>query len=223
MGFMTLADFRTDLQSSMGDRNIDSDRLDRWVNFGYIDISGAIEFEALEATTSRTTVATDSDVLVPDDLMIVKAVRDNTNDRLLGWIHKNEYFRRSAAVGGKPTHWTRHGNSILLHPVPAGAYQLDIIYQTFPSLLLGDADTTILPNMWDIAIHQLSVYHGLQSVGEEQRASLWYNRAVNYIQSRMTEDIHEATSAGLGLSNPPIQQLDVRPFIGQAGAPTRES
>jgi hypothetical protein len=222
MGFMTLENFRDDLESAMGDRGIGELRLARWVNFGYIDISGAIEFEMLETTSQFTTSNGNRSIPVPSNVMIVKGVRDRSNDRLLGWIQKNEYFRRSSLSTGQPTQWSRHGNEILLYPVPDGGYSIDVMYQTFPTLLINDSDTTILPNMWDVAVHQLSVYYGLQTVGEEQRASLWYNRAVNYIQSRMTEDIHRATTAGLSLANPPIQQLDVRPFIGQAGAPTRE-
>lgn len=216
---MTLENFRTDLQSALGDRGIDNTRLDRWVNFGYVDLSGAISFEMLEFTDEQTTVSGDETLDVPANIMLVKILRDATNDRLLGWLPKNEYFRRSADASGQPTHWSRHGNDIVLHPVPDGAYDIHIMYQTFPDLLDDPADTTILPNTWDVAVHQLSVYHGLQSLGEEQRASLWYNRAVNYIQTRMTEDLHQATASGIGLSIPPIRQLDIRPFIGQGTVP----
>jgi hypothetical protein len=40
---------------------------------------------------------------------------------------------------------------------------------------------------------------------------------VNYIQTRLSEDLLQATSSGLGLSLPPIRQLDIRPFVGQLG------
>jgi hypothetical protein len=217
MGFMTLDDFRTDLQSALGDRGLGNPKLDRWVNFAYLDLAGAISFESLEDDITRSTVAANRAVAAPGNTLAIKVVRDTTNDRLLSWIPKPEYFRRSASASGQPTHWTRHGEEILLHPIPDDVFSLDIFYQTMPDRLTSPADTTILPDTWDVAIHLLSVYHGLQATGEEQRASAWWARAVNYIQTRLSEDLLQATSSGLGLSLPPIRQLDIRPFVGQLG------
>jgi hypothetical protein len=217
MGFMTLADFRTDLQSALGDRGFENPRLDRWVNFGYLDLAGAIGFESLERDVERATVIGNRSVAVPDNIMAVKVIRDKTNDRIVSWVPKTEYFRRSSASAGQPTHWTRHGEEILLHPVPDGVFAIDIFYHAMPDRLTGVGDTTALPDTWDVAIHLLSVYHALQAVGEEQRASSWWARAVSFIQTRLSEDLIQATSGGLGLSLPPVRQLDIRPFIGQPG------
>lgn len=217
MGYMTLENFRTDLQSSLGDRGHDNSALDRWINFGYLDISGAIDFETLESSSTIATTSGNADIAAPSGSLIIKIVRDDTNDRLLGWLPKIEYFRRSTSDSGEPTHWTRNENDILLHPVPDGAYDINVIYRDLPTRLSAAGDTTVLPDMWDTAVHMLSVYHGLLASGEEERAQLWFARAVNFVQTRMSEDMYHATSAGLGLTLAPIRTLDIRPFVGQLG------
>ena len=202
MGYMTLDDFRTDLQSALGDRGFENPRLDRWINHGYLDLAGSVDFEVLNTDASIDTVAATQTIDTPSGAMIVQLVRDQDNDNLLGWVPKVEFFRRSASVSGKPTHWTRHGDLIYLYPIPDDAYEMWVPYKAAPELLAATLDVSVLPDIWDLAIFYLSAHHALVALGDEQRAASWFSRAVLYIQSRMTETDLHATAAGLGASLP---------------------
>jgi hypothetical protein len=141
-------------------------------------------------------------IVAPTNTLAIVTVWDSTNDNLLAWLPKSEYYRRLQTSTGKPTHWTRHKDNILLHPVPDGAYTLTVFTIEPPAPLSSSGDTTVLPSMWDVAIFQLSVHHALLSRGEEQRAAAWLARAINYIGSRITEQDFHASIRGIESSIP---------------------
>jgi len=202
MGYMTLDDYRTDVQSALGDRGFGNEKLDRWINYGYHDLAGSVDFEVLDDDETPATVAGTQTIDAPDNSMIVKLVRDTTSDNLLGWIPKAELFRRSTVTQGPPTSWTRHKDLIYLSPVPDAIYTLFVIFKTPPARFTVSTAVSVFPDIWDPAIFFLSVHHGLLAVGDEQRSAAWLSRAVTYIQTRMTEvDLH-AEASGLGASLP---------------------
>lgn len=202
MGLLTLSDYRTDLQTALGDKGIVDSRLDRWINAAYLDLAGSVNFEILDADATVPTVASTASVTAPADSLVIELVRDTTSDRLLAWIPKAEYFARSAATEGEPLNWTRHGDDIYLHPIPDAIYSLFIPYKKSPDILATDAATSIFPAIWDHAIFLLSVHHATLVLGDEQRAAAWLSRAIVYIQSRMTEDDLHSGAPGLGASLP---------------------
>jgi hypothetical protein len=202
MGLMTLADFREDLQSALGERGYANARLDRWINFGYLDLTGAVEFEVLADDEEIDTANGQNYIATPDNALIVTAVRDNDNDNILAWIPKTEYLRRLQATSGDPTHWTRHKDTILLHPVPDAVIALGVYTIEPPAILALVSDTTVLPDTWDPAVFQLSVHHALLATADEQRAVAWLSRAIAYIGSRITESDYHGSREGLGASIP---------------------
>lgn len=201
MGAMTFAEFGTELDLVLGDRDLDSTRIGRWVNFAYHDIAGAIDFEEFDADVTTPTVAGTPEIDAPADSQVIQIVKDVSNDILLGWIPKTEYYRRAVLPQAAPKYWTRHSDLIKLNPVPDGIYDLLVIYKTPPAVMSG-SDVTEISAVWDQAIHFLSVHHALLSLGEEQRAAVWLQRAMAYIQSRMTQaDLH-FIKEGLGPTVP---------------------
>lgn len=219
MGFMTLDNFRTDLQSALGDRGIVNERLDRWINFGYLDICGSIDFEVLDEEDTTQSISTGANTAnVPAGALIVKLVKDTTNDNLLGWIPKPEFHRLSASATGAPTKWTRHKNQIFVHPKPTATTAIRIIYKKPPTRLINATDVTVLPDVWDAAVFMLAVSYGMLALGEEQRAGVWLQRVVHYIQTRMTEERMHSGESGLGLSLPVVGQS----MLAQQLAATKE-
>jgi len=202
MGVMTLADFRTDLQSALGERGFASARLDRWINFGYVDLTGAVAFEVLANDEGIATVDSQNYITAPTNTLVITNVRDSTNDILLGWIPKSEYLRRPQTGTGEPTHWTRHAGKILLHPVPDGAYTLDVYTIEPPAVMSIGTAVSVLPDTWDPAIFQLAVHHALLALGDEQRSAAWLSRAITYIGSRLTEADFAQGARGLEASIP---------------------
>jgi hypothetical protein len=200
MGYMTLADFREELSETTGNRGFDNGRLDRWINFAYMDVTGAIDLEELEEPAAAVTVAATPTVAKPDNSRKVLTVVDDTTGRLLQSIDKTEYFRLDRTTTGEPLKWAVLGDNIYLHPTPNAAFDLLIIQKIDPARLELVSDTTILADTWDAAVFMLSVHYAYMSVGEDQRAALWMNRAISYLQSRATAEEIFIREPGLGLS-----------------------
>ena len=202
MGQLTLANFRTDVESALGDRSIGNTRVDRWINAGYLDVTGSVNFETLVNDTSTNTVGSTGTIAIPTDAEIVTFIKDTTNDNLLGWLPKNELFRRDATTEGTATHWTRHADLIYLRPVPSGVQAMFIAYKKSPALLASSGTTTDIPDIWDTAVFLMAVQHALLALGEEQRSASWLARGITYITSRITEEDIQSQAAGLGASIP---------------------
>ncbi len=202
MGLMTLADFRTDVQSALGDRGLENAKLDRWINAGYYDLGGSVDFETLETSTTTPTVGSVQTIAVPSGTEIVKFIKDLTNDTLLGWVPKLELFRRSITPESTAINWTRHADLIYLHPVPIGVQSMFIVHKDAPTVLSAVGDLTVFPVVWDSAVFLLAVHHALLALGEDQRSASWLGRAISYIGTRITEVDMHSESAGLGASIP---------------------
>jgi hypothetical protein len=188
VGYMALEDFRTEVQSALGNRGIANGRLDRWVNFSYLDITGSVDFEILDGSTTPVVAQNTNSTPVPVGAMVISLVRDTTNNNLLQWTPKTEFYRRSAAATGAPTVWARQEGTIYIHPTPTVATTLFIVHKKAPALLSGAADKAILPDTWDAAIFLLAASYGLSGLGEDERAIAWFQRAQAYIQTRMNEE-----------------------------------
>lgn len=200
MAYMLLSDFRTEVQSAIGDRGFTNSRLDRWINFGYLDLAGAIDFEELTDTAAFAGVIGQNNYPVPADARIVQLVINETDQRLLQFVDKSEFFRLERTVNAPPLKWTRVNDEILLNPTPDATDSFTIVYKKDPTRLINAADLIVLPDTWDAAVTILGTYHGLLAVGEEQRATQWFARAVNYIQSRITQEETFIRTPGLGLT-----------------------
>jgi hypothetical protein len=184
MGFMTLDQFRNELQSSLGERTFDNDRLNIWVNSAYLDIASSVDFARFDNTSTGST--SNREVSLPANIMVVKFV--SVQNQLLGYVPQAEAFRRRSE-SGTPVKWTRSQNNVILVPSPASSVSYEIMYKTTPSRLTSAGSTTDIPDFWDLAVQLLSVHHALLALGEEERAMTWYQRAIQYIQTRMSEDI----------------------------------
>ncbi len=209
MGFMTLTDFRNDLQSALGEAGHDNDKLDRWINAGLLMLTGAMDFEVYDGDVTIPTVTATASITAPVDAMVIKAVKDVTTDYLLRWIKKVEYHRLETNLTGTPKKWTRHADKILLHPVPSSVVSLKVIYKKSPARLTAATDKTQIDTMWDPAIHMLSVYMGWLAVGQNARARDWLENATNYINSRLTESGMESKLEGLGATKADIEEIAI--------------
>lgn len=207
MGYMDLADFRTEVQSSVGDRDFPDARLDRWINFGYLDLVGAIDFEEFTTSNAFSTVAGQTTYTIPADTRLIQIVKDVTNQKSLQFIDKTEFYRLNGTLQDLPLKWTRVGDQVLLHPIPSGVFSINTIYKRDAIRLTDPTDETMLPDTWDAAVTLLSVYHGLLAIGQEQRATQWFARAVNYIQSRVTQEEAFVRTPGLGLTYAVPQEI----------------
>jgi hypothetical protein len=209
MGLLTLQNFRDDLQGALGNLQYGDSELDRWINMAYLDLASSVDFEVFDGDTPRATVDGQNYVLCPANVLIVRLVRDETTDYLLGWVRKAEYYRKSQSAQGPPRKWTRHGNKVMLHPVPDAVYNILLVTKLSPTPLTLPAHITEIPPVWDSAVQTLSMYYALGARGQEARAESWLRRTVVYVQSRITEEGLEANLDGLGASKAILPQAPV--------------
>lgn len=197
MGIVTFGEFRADVDSALGSKGFSLSTLGRWVNYGYLDLAGSVDFEATDTDQTINTTSGVSFVTVPAEATAVKLVKNSSADVLLEWLPKAEFFRRLSVTTGPPTHWTRHGSRIYLHPRPNGVIPLFVVFKRPPAPLVNSSDVTVFPSVWDPAVFMLATHHGMLATGDEVRASAWLARAMNYISSRITESDVGKTFRGL--------------------------
>jgi len=203
MGILNLGEIRTEVISSMGTRpNLTNARVDVWINLAYFDIASGVHFVELDGVLVIATVVGQNNYTGPVNPLIVELLRDDTNDVLLTWVPNNEYFRLDRSIANaKPLKWTRRGTEVLVHPNPDAIISMSSFFKITPTKLVADGDLTILPPYTDSGLIFLATAHGLMSVGEDQRGTLWANRAVNYMSSRLTDEDFSYLIGGL--SNQP--------------------
>lgn len=216
MGALQLSEFRDQLEVTFGERGLSSTILNQWVNFGYLELVTGLDFEILDNEFTFNTAVGDRDYTGPTDPLVIKFLRNETQDETLTWVPKEEFFRLPSATNGTPKRWTRHLDEIFVYPKPTAIESMLAVYKDEPTELSNDTDVTVIPATWDQAIINLSTSHGYMVVGEENRAVVWYQKAVNYINSRMSEDNLSRGTAGLfrafnlgesdGVLNPPTVQ-----------------
>ena len=203
MGVLTLIQIRTEVDSSMGNRtSVDDPRIDTWINLAYIDIASGIDFPELDGELVIPTVVGQNNYAGPVNPLVVDLVRDDTNENLLTWVPKNEYFRLNRSTNGPVKRWTRSATEILLFPPPSAIVSLTAFFKITPAILAVDGDVTILPGYVDNALILLAPAYGLLATGEDERAIVWLNRAINFLQSRLTNQDLSFLLGGLSKTQP---------------------
>lgn len=199
MGLRTLAQFRDSLEFNLGNRGLGKDQLNLWINDGLLDITSSVDFRALEDKIELTFNGSSS-APIPDNVVNVRFVQDISSHRLLTPLPEVEMLRRPLGV---PSHWSRFGNTIRVNSVIFDSEnpQLHAYVRIEHPLLEGDTDTTVLPQMWDIAVAYLATHHGFLSLGEGELSVVWLSRAINYIQTRMTDEDLESSLSGTAMVN----------------------
>lgn len=188
MGALSLADFEDDLNIALGDREEAQAHLKRWVNFAYLDLCTGVDFEILDDEHDFNSAVATRSYTGPTTPLAIKIVFNVAQNMGLDFTPKEEYFRLDGSLTGTPELWTLHMGDIYVHPTPIAAEAFKAIYKKTPDLLSAPGDTTILQAGWDPAVSMLASYYGFMALGEEQRGVVWYNRAISYVNSRMSED-----------------------------------
>lgn len=197
---MTLSEYRTDLQRALGNLGLTNTELDRYINHGYLDIVGGVDFSALEAVETQALTIGTREYAVPDDTLMIKMVVNDTQNDILEFVPVTEFYRRRVVVNAAPEEWTRLGNEIQVNPPPDAADDLHIIYKVAPDELTADTDEIVIPSIWDPAVLHMAVFYGLMAKGEEDRALAYKQSAMAYIQTRITEEEEYAHGLGTGLT-----------------------
>lgn len=201
MGMMQLSEFREELIAVLGTRiDIDAPRVDRWVNFGYLDVTGSVEFEELEEERDYVVNATEDSTVLEADVRSVLGVRSSLG--MLQWMPRYEWLRMKG-ISGVALKWTRVGSAIKVSPASTTGITLNAIVKTESARLTDDTDTSVIPQTWDMAIHYMAVSHAFFAVDETSNGVVWFNRAVAYMKTRANDEGRKMVDPAIGGLAPP--------------------
>jgi hypothetical protein len=207
MGLLTLAQLRAEVSAILGTRSgLANARIDQWINFGYQDVVSSVEFD--ELTSLEALNPSGFTAPVPDGALVVSAVRSGT--RLLTWLPQTEWIRNAPDATGETKHWTRIGNTIYFSPVTGTlASNLEALVIKSVTPLTTDGSTTEIPESWDLAVLMLAISFGFSALDELEAGTVWYNRALAYMQGRAIEEKRKLIRPGLGATVRPDLRIGV--------------
>lgn len=123
--------------------------LTRVINDAYKFICARYPFHETRTIGDIDTVASTGSYDVPEDLLVLYRVWDDTNKkklkkrgpRYLGSIPLNQ-------PTAKPLNYVRAENQLYVFPIPDAIYTLKLFYLRVPDLLEDTTDTPVIPSTW---------------------------------------------------------------------------
>ena len=199
MGLLTLKDFRDELNLSLGDnRQTANERLDRWVNLGYLQAVNESWFEGIKEVATAVTVDGQREYDVPTDLMSIVSLVDLTNKKRIiqtSWANMHQMDR---TISGKPKLYARRRRSIYIWPTPDDEYDLEINYLEEICPMIEDTDRTVLPQAYDPWIVQLSRVQAFSAIGVEEKVA-FYTQLASREFGKLPTDTFSSDQLALGV------------------------
>ena len=210
MGIVTLGDFISDIEGSIGNRELLAPRITRFVNYAYFNIAGSIRFHELESFVEVTGA---SSLSLPNRTITVFAV--SRAGILLEYIEPSLFYQRKPK--NPPEIWTRLGMNVLIRTLaPASPHSLYVSQR--PAPLSGSSATTTIPETWDEGIYLLATHYALMSLSEETRAQAWFGRFRDFVATRHGIADIESLETTLGFRKSQAAQLDIRRAVQIGGS-----
>lgn len=202
MGLLTFEEFRDDLNFALADKKQPGNtRLGRWVNKGYFEAAMLIEYDGLKECATTPTVVDQQEYQVPSDFLAVISVAMPDYDRVLLETSLSAMHRSDPDVTGIPKFYATRQESVYLWPVPDEVDKtIEMFYIEEPAALSGTSDVTVLPQVYDQAVHWLALRNALLDLGQVERATTFYQTAVNYVRSIMSQMEQGSESQKEGLT-----------------------
>lgn len=174
MGYLTLKDFRDELNLSLGEnRQTGNERLDRWINLGYLQAVNEGLFEGIKEVATAVTVVGQREYDLPTDLMSIVGVADLTNKHRLvkmSWANMQGLDR---TIQGQPKYYARRRRSLYTWPVSNGIFDLEINYLEEICPMIEDDDRTVLPQAYDPWINHLAKVEAFSALKDKESVAFY--------------------------------------------------
>ena len=204
MGFLTLGDFQDELATMLSVKGEGpprgNRRLDRYINMGYLELTGTMDFNALFKIQTIATVADTKTYTLATSLQSVRAVIDTTNTYNLRRVTIENFFRLDPSNTGQPQRWARAAGLLYLWPVPDAVYSIDVMHNVEPTVLVADGDKTVLNSVWDQAILLFAGKAASMVDGDGDKVELFLSLARTYVQSRISDAEADHASQSVGVT-----------------------
>lgn len=206
MGLLTLERMEDRLQKILGNRGLTEPVLRDYVQLGYTEVVGHLEFESEKVCAHFLTTDGVSEYTLPENLLgVISVTRLGTTaerDRRLRRADLRNFaaMQRSTLTEvrrGAPEIWSRRRGAFLLWPTPDAEYRIDVyFYQEMP-LLEEPTDTTIIPGSFDWSVICFAAYIGFAEHGEDATSDQWYQKGIIHMRSRKTDADYEQGTESL--------------------------
>jgi len=156
-----------------------------------------LRLRSMEQKQFANTVGGQANYALPTNYLQMREFRLNTSPtKSLQYVSPEIY--ESWNVGtGEPKWYTIIANEIRLGPVPAGVYEMEMLFwQKFPSLSSTTTTNWMLQNSPDIYLYG-SLMEMEPFIQNDQRTALWaagYDRAVQTLQLQDDKDRHSGSA-----------------------------
>lgn len=212
MAIYSLAATRDELKKQLGSRtDIDNARYNRWINDAVLVIADELELENLLSSYLISTKAGQELYNLTSGTQNVQSVAlaDDSDSYYGGYpleMKDLKWYRQQAAITGKPTHWFRFNNILVLWPKPDGVYNLVVETDLVGTELLLDTD--LLP--FGSGVNSLVVLRARwianDALGQPEAAALAQNSYITQMRMRVDHAARQQIGRNLRVSVPTTER-----------------
>jgi hypothetical protein len=153
----TLASMREEILLELGGRDdVTDDRVDKFINWAYLDLWTSVGTLENESSYSFGLVAGQPLYLLPSQVRVVKHIAVAEASSIYGGLPLEKIdlttYRSLEALSGTPRQYFRHNNVLVFYPTPESATTVFVEFVYRPLRMTLDNHSPILPEEWHESI-----------------------------------------------------------------------
>lgn len=194
----TLASFRSELDKMLTGRDdVTPDRLNLWINQGYVDLASSLDLDDLKGSMSFATVAGADVYKLPYEVMATRraAIIDSVTYGPLGGITLNKTdlnaWRMRSDENDEPTEYFRERNLLVLWPNPTSVRTIALDFWIRPIPMTLDTHSPILPYEWHEVILLNARKKAFSALQEFDKAAVADNDMIQLTRRKIDRDERE--------------------------------
>ncbi len=196
MAFNTYDDLKTSLKN-WADRDDLNTFLPDFIALCEARFNRELRLRSMEQKEYANTVGGQANYALPTNFLQMREFRLNTNPTVSLRYVSPEIYEAWNLGSGEPTFYTIIANEIRLGPVPAGVYEMEMLFwRKFPNLSSTVATNWMLSNAPDVYLYG-SLMEMEPFIQNDARTALWsagYDRAIQNIQLQDDKDRHSGSA-----------------------------
>ena len=156
-----------------------------------------LRLRSMEQKEYANTIGGQANYALPTNYLQMREFRLNTNPTKSLQYVSPEIYESWNVGSGEPKWYTIIANEIRLGPVPAGVYEMEMLFwRKFPSLSATTPTNWMLTNCPDIYLYG-SLMEMEPFIQNDERTALWaagYDRAIQTLQLQDDKDRHSGSA-----------------------------
>lgn len=194
----TLLTFRNELIAMVGNRtDVTPDRVDRWTNYGYVDLASSLDLDDLKGSLGFNLVVDSYRYLLPAEVMATRgknalSVIDTVTYSDLGGLPLRKVdldaYRMRSELKEEPKEFFRERNLLVVWPTPKAIRAMALDFWIRPTKMTLDNHSPILPYEWHEAILLNARKKAFTALLEFDKALAAENDLVSLVRRKQDRD-----------------------------------